>query len=43
MACALPSLDISIYIIKGGKTKDEANWDSDSNSNSGFKLKLLED
>jgi hypothetical protein len=43
MAYALPPLDTSIYITKGGKTKGEANQDSDSNSDSGFKPKLLED
>jgi hypothetical protein len=43
MACALPPPSISIYTTKGGKTKGEANRDSDSNSNGGFKPKLLED
>jgi hypothetical protein len=43
MAYALPPLGISIYTTKGGKTKGEADQDSDGNSNSGFKPKLLED
>jgi hypothetical protein len=43
MAYALPPLDTSIYTTKGGKTKGEANQDNNSNSNSGFKPKSLED
>jgi hypothetical protein len=43
MACALPPLGISIYTTKGGKTKGEANRDSNSDSNGGFKPKSLED
>jgi len=43
MAYALSSLGISIYTIKGGKIKGKADRDGDSNSNSGFKLKSLED
>jgi hypothetical protein len=43
MACALPPLGIGICTIKGGKTKGEADWDGDGDSDGGFKLKSLED
>jgi hypothetical protein len=43
MACALPPWGISIYTTKGGKTKGKTDQDSNSNGNSGFKPKLLED
>jgi hypothetical protein len=43
MAYALPSPGTSIYTTKGGKTNGEANRDSNSDGNGGFKLKSLED
>jgi hypothetical protein len=43
MACALPPLGTGIYTTKGGKTKGEANQDSNGDGDNGFKPKSLED
>jgi hypothetical protein len=43
MAYALPPPGTGIYTTKEGKTKGEANQDSNSDSDGGFKPKSSED
>jgi hypothetical protein len=43
MACALPPPGTGIYTTERGKTEGEANRDSDSDGDSGFKPKSSED